>query len=133
EDDYHDFIGEASLGYGFGESSKLSLDYKRQVYVSSIAAYQNVLHSRLTLSLFYKISQKVGGTVYATMMNDDYRGGTAVVDREDDFLGAGVGLKYAMREWLVWDIAYDYLDRDSNLAQSDYVSQVVLLSVEVAF
>ena len=56
---------------------------------------------------------------------DDYEG----VPRMDDTLRAGLGLDYLLNRNFTFGVGYDYTDRDSNLAGSDYKKNVVGLTL----
>ncbi len=66
--------------------------------------WQHAWRSHLKSNVYYSISQ------------DDYSGST----REDDVTGFGISLDYSMRQYLDWQLYYDYSERDSNADGLDY-------------
>ncbi len=58
----------------------------------------------------------ISSNVYYSMTADDYPGSS----REDEITGFGVSLDYSMRQYLDWQLYYDFTDRDSNVGGLDY-------------
>lgn len=53
--------------------------------------------------------------------------------RRDHTSQVTAGLRYRMREWLEWELAYDLRDRDSNFSTLDYLDHRVTLSSSLAY
>jgi hypothetical protein len=133
EEDCDALVGEAQIGYVFGNNYMLSLNLDRELFLSTDSDYLSDLGTTLTLGLAHQLSHKLGSSVYLMAKTDDYQGGSSSVAREDDTFGAGLAFDYTMQEWLIWNLGYDYSDRDSNVEGSDYQSQMVSLGVTAAF
>lgn len=62
--------------------------------------------------------------------SETYEG--AVDGREDDTTSLNMGLNYDMRRWLTFGLNYKYSDVDSNLANTDYSKNLVMLTVNAS-
>ena len=59
--------------------------------------------------------------------------GTAAVQRDDEIASAGVGATYLINRHLKATAGYTYTQRDSNIANSDYDRNRVMLRLSAAF
>lgn len=50
--------------------------------------------------------------------------------REDENTNFGMGVTYKMRRWLDFGLDYSYLDRDSNVANTDYDKNMIYFTVQ---
>lgn len=131
--DYHDFIGEAELGYAISSKNKLSLNAYRSVDVSTDSDYLSILNNYVSLTLDHEFTQKISASVYGLTKSMNYRGDTEVANRRDKYFGSGVNVKYLMQEWMVLDLGYDFITRSSNVSGNDYNNNSVLLSLTLAY
>lgn len=60
--------------------------------------------------------------------NENYKGS----NREDDTTSFNAGVNYDMRRWLTFGLGYKYSDIDSNLANTDYDKNLVMLTVNAS-
>jgi hypothetical protein len=59
--------------------------------------------------------------------------GTKTDERSDTFFEAGAALKYQMRRWLAFELAYAYRLLDSNFSEFDYGNNRVSASVQFRY
>ncbi|MBN1547645.1 MAG: outer membrane beta-barrel protein [Syntrophaceae bacterium] len=69
---------------------------------------------------------------------DDYEGEAQDTDgawkkRKEDIYYATLGIEYAMQRWLMWNLSYTYLRRDSNFIRYDYDENRVFLKGTIYF
>jgi len=50
--------------------------------------------------------------------------------REDENTNYGMGVTYKMRRWLDLGVDYSYIDRDSNVANTDYDKNIIYFTVQ---
>ena len=84
--------------------------------------------SYYTLAWQHGINDKLGLNANVRTGTDDYEGGT----RKDDLLNYGVGVSYDFKRWLSVGLNYDYSERDSNVAGSDFEANVYTLSASLS-
>ena len=132
-DSFNDFIGDASLKYGFGDSSSVTLTAKQIVNVTQEKGYANMLHSEVGLALAHKLSHKITLTLRAVYKEDEYRVDSKLSGREDEDHVFGAKLAYALKDWLKLGADYSFTDRDSNVASNVYQKNLVMFTVAAAF
>ncbi|RTE65216.1 hypothetical protein EH243_13310 [Amphritea opalescens] len=62
--------------------------------------------------------------------NEVYEGSAS--GREDDTTSFSAGMNYDMRRWLTFGLNYTYSDQDSNLANTDYDKNLVMLTLNAS-
>ena len=82
-----------------------------------------------TLAWQHGFNDKVSLNANVLSGSDEYEGSS---NRKDDLLNYGVGVKYAFQRWLDVALNYDYAERDSNQANSDFEANIVSLSATVS-
>lgn len=132
-DDWDGLIAEGNIIWKYREPSEVrlfggranveSLEETRNYYISNYAGAEvrHFLSERLTLRL-----RALGG------VNDypeDVTVGAASAERSDTFFEAGAALKYQMRRWLAFELAYNFLLLDSNIDINDYRDNRIKASV----
>jgi polysaccharide biosynthesis protein VpsM len=132
-EDWDGVIAEANVIWKYREPSEVrvfggranveSLFEGTNYYVSSYggAEVRHFLSERLVLRV-----RALGG------VNDypeDVTVGAESGERSDVFFEAGVALKYQMRRWVAFEIAYGFLKLDSNFDEFDYTDNRVKVSV----
>ena len=55
------------------------------------------------------------------------------ITREDDWYAAGADVKYLINRYSNFDLSYEFLDRDSNLANQDYTQNRVMAGLAIKF
>jgi len=64
------------------------------------------------------------------LTSETYEG--AADGRKDDTASVNMGVNYDMRRWLTFGLNYKYSDIDSNLANTDYSKNLVMLTVNAS-
>jgi hypothetical protein len=132
-EDWDGVIAEANVIWKYREPSEVRLFGGRanveslfegtNYYVSTYvgAEVRHFLSERLVL--------RVRGLGGVNNYPEEVTVGTQTGEREDVFIEAGVALKYQMRRWVAFEIAYGFLKLDSNFSEFDYTDNRVKLSV----
>jgi hypothetical protein len=132
-EDWDGVIAEGNVIWKYREPSEVrifggranveSLFEGTNYYVSTYggAEVRHFLSERLTL--------RVRGLGGINQYPEDVTVGTQSGEREDVFFEAGVALKYQMRRWVAFEVAYGFLKLDSNFDEFDYTDNRVKVSV----
>ncbi len=70
------------------------------------------------VTLEHEFRRNILGSAYVGFSNNDYEGGTST--RDDDYTVAGLEARYLINKCFTAGLAYDYTQRDSNIAGDDY-------------
>ncbi len=131
--DWDGLIAELNVVWKYREPSEVRLFAGRanveslfegtNYYVSTYggAEVRHFLSERLTL--------RVRGLGGVNDYPEDAALGAGSADRSDVFIEAGAALKYQMRRWLAFELAYNFLKLDSNFNEFDYTDNRVKASV----
>jgi hypothetical protein len=142
--DYNDHKGydgwatDTELTYRIGPFTALTAVAERGVRESTRTARDTLdyyVYAGAGLSLTYSAFDPLRLTLMGDYENRDYRSALiSRADREDDFYVAGATLRYRIRDWLAFSLAYRYRMNDSTLDALDYQenlvsAEIILLSV----
>jgi len=105
--------------------SKLVANLDRELYETTQAGSAGYLYTSLGARFDYRFLPKLTGQLNASYATADYLD----VEREDDYIRAGLGLKYQLTPNFF--LAADYLrvERDSNERTSDFKQDLFFLSL----
>jgi hypothetical protein len=139
-DDWDGFIAEGNIIWKYREPSEVrlfggranveSLEETRSYYITNYAGIEvrHFLSERLILRVRglggvndYPEEASVGATT------------TVEAERSDTFFEAGGALRYQMRRWLAFELAYAYRLLDSNFSEFDYGNNRVSASVQFRY
>lgn len=137
---YHDKSFDNGVGDTNGLSADASIIWKPKTYSTVTATLsRNAYDSALGggSQSFEALVAKLDWTHELTRLtelqaglsfeNDEYDLG-----REDDLLGAYVGVSYALRRWLTVGVRYDYGQRDANVAGADFEDNRIAIGLKAA-
>ncbi|MFH0726901.1 MAG: outer membrane beta-barrel protein [Pseudomonadota bacterium] len=106
--------------------------FNESIMISSFAS----LSTGTALALLQRFTEKWSGTLNGSFTRDEYKGlfviRGAVDERADDIFSVAPALRYKFRDWMFFDLAYVYSQRDSNFTLFDYESNTVFLRVNVS-
>jgi hypothetical protein len=132
-EDWDGLIAEGNIIWKYREPSEFrlfggranveSLEELRNYYITNYAGAEvrHFIGERLILRV-----RALGG------VNDypqEFTGGTPAAERSDTFFEAGASLRYQMRRWLAFELAYNFLLLDSNFDINDYQDNRIKASV----
>jgi polysaccharide biosynthesis protein VpsM len=122
---------ELALQYQIKEKTKLSLAVNRKIDESdSYTSYsKEVIGSVLRYQ--QQFSEKINGTLDLTYEHADY---VQLLDndRKDNRYVFRPAVQYIMRDWLMFELAYQFDTRNSSENIYDYNSNTILLSINTA-
>jgi hypothetical protein len=136
-EDFDGVVVEAEVVWKYRDPSQLRL-YAGRANVEStfegsnyyIATYGGVeLRHYLTQILILTARGLVGVNEYPN--ETTLEGKTA--KRDDTFFEAGISLRYQFRRWLAFELAYQYLHRDSNFDDFEYRNNRVIGTVHLSY
>ena len=105
--------------------SSLTLDMNRQYKESETTfAFIDTTTTRITWN--HDWSSVLRSKVYAGRTSDNYEG----TDRAEDIKSWGVGMIYDLNNWASVFTEYTRDDKDSNLANTDYVENVIMVGAK---
>ena len=136
-EDFDGPIVEAEVIWKYREPSQLRLYVGRANVESTfeannffIATYGGAeLRHYLTPILLLTARGLVGTNDYPETVTI----GTDTQKRDDTFYEAGLSLRYQFRRWLAFELAYQFLRRDSNFPDFDYTNNRVIGTVHLTY
>jgi hypothetical protein len=126
--DADNFIGEIQFRHRFTTKTFVELRGNRRTNETDSRGADYILSHKLQLRYFQRMTAKFLTSANVYYSNDDYKG---LSNREDDYYGAGVDLKYSLTRWLNLAGGYSYLKRNSNTAGNDFEKNSVYLNLVV--
>jgi polysaccharide biosynthesis protein VpsM len=118
-------------GFSFELQTQHNLTAKRSVQVNAFRKFNesdyifasSYYATGINVGLRQKFREKWSATLVAAYERDDYNG----VNRADDYFSIGPAVRYEPRKWLIFDLAYYWNMRDSNIGFYDYTSNEIFL------
>ncbi len=128
-DDASGFAVDAEVIWNATDQLTLSLGAGRSVSQTTIAGASASTDTSVSLGLDYEIRYDLllnSGVRYTSSTFED-------TDRDDDDLGARVGLIYLINEYASAELAYELEVRDSSAPDADFTSNTVTLGVGLQY
>ena len=108
----------------------------RKFNESSMIYSYDSLSTGISLAWLQRFTEKWSGTLNGTYTRDEYDGvflfDGVSGERKDDIFSIAPALRYKFRDWLLFDIAYIYSQRDSNFGIFDYTANTIFLRMDVS-
>lgn len=132
--DFKTWTASADLNHEFSDYTSIKLVGQRIVnettlqgvrYTTTTGAYGEFIHK-----LTYKISAVLRGSYGVDKFSDSVAPETKL--RKDLTTSGGIGLKYAMRDWLEFTLDYNHKKRDSNIDANDYHENSYTFAINIA-
>lgn len=124
DNDFESLIFEGSLIEDFTSRDTLRLDFLR---ISNETNYKDNAYYKNTFfgaGYTHGFTDKVSGSIDFSYQRNSYPTETTETGktdkREDDFWSYGIGVSYELSKWLIADVKYEYLSRNSNFSTFDY-------------
>ena len=122
----------ANLLWNVTPLTSLKANIIRSVEETTTTNSSGYLSTAYSLSAEHELRRNIllgANVVYA---NNDYQGAAAgVAERDDDVTGAGAEIRYLLNDRASINLKYNYQDRDSNIAGSDYSSNAIMVGLKL--
>lgn len=93
----------------------------------------DILSLQYQLGYVLSLSQQLSFSLQWQQYNYDSEHPFFLQRRDDQLLRASLGWRYLMNDWLVWQINYQYSDKDSNLPIYQYRRNEISLGLQMQF
>ncbi|MCH2546359.1 MAG: outer membrane beta-barrel protein [Alphaproteobacteria bacterium] len=105
---------------------------EREVRETTVANASSFLRTRYRVGAEHAFMENLLVVSHLQYIEDEFEttGGTG---RDDEYYGAGAGMKYTFRPGLAANLGYDYIERDSTVAAENYDNNVVSVSLSYAY
>jgi len=135
-DDQDGFSFEVQTQHNFTPKRALQVNGFKRFNESNLIGSFSFSTTGGTLAWLQRFTEKWSGTLTGSYTNDKYNGdfttGGVTDQREDDTFYIAPALRYEIQEWLSFDLAYIYTDRNSNFDVFDFVNNTLFLRVELS-
>lgn len=132
--DFKTWTASADLNHEFSDYTSIKLIGQRIVNESTLQGVRYTtttgLYGEFIHKLTYKISAVLRGSYGVDKFSDSVAPETKL--RKDLTTSGGIGLKYAMRDWLEFTLDYNHKKRDSNIDTNDYHENSYTFAVNIA-
>lgn len=128
-DDATNFLAEIQFLHRFTPKTYVQLRGTRATNETDSPDSEYTIANKIQLVYYQRFRARFLGSVNLYFENIDYKGDSALADREDDKFYAGFDLKYTLKNWLALSGGYSFVTRDSNFPGSDYDTNTVYLNL----
>jgi len=122
-------VGDIRITHKLTNRTSLDLSYDRTAYESSFTANRFYGENQVQLQGTHLFNSKFRGRAGGSFTRHDYPAlattGLVAVKRKDAIGTAFVGLDYAFRPWMIWNLDYKYERSNSNNSNFDYTNNQV--------
>lgn len=129
-------ISEPTFGgkvtWNFSELTTLKAAIDRGIEETTLGASSGYVGTAYTAGVEHALMRNVVLRANAGMTNNEYKG-FAANQREDDIVSAGVGADYWINRCFKAALDYGYTDRDSNVTNSDYSRNTVMVRLTATY
>ncbi|GAB4346393.1 MAG: hypothetical protein Kow0089_23730 [Desulfobulbaceae bacterium] len=133
------FATEMQMNYAVTEKTRLSFELYKAIEESN--SFVNSGMDTIAAAFHYRqqFSYRFLGRMDFLYEKNDYERFTresfndSIAGREDMRFSFRPALEYTLRDWIMFDLAYLFENRDSNDNQYDFTTQTLSLSMNVAF
>jgi hypothetical protein len=139
DDEFNEFSTQIDLGFNITPNDTINFRGIRAIEEDSDT---NAPYTKSDFSIGYShilsMNSKIRPYARIGFAKHEYDGWATDTDgilnqRDDDIFYTSVGIDYAMKNWLIWNLGYTYNDNDSNFIRYDYNENRMFLNATVAF
>ena len=128
-DDANNLLAEIQFRHRFTPKTYVDLRGNRNTNETDSIGGDYILSHKFQIRYFQRMTAKFLTSINFYYKNDSYKGS----DRDDDYYGAGIDLKYTLTRWLNLAGGYSFLERDSSIQDNDYDKHDVYLNLVASF
>jgi hypothetical protein len=136
-EDFDGFVAEAEVIWKYRDPSQLRLYGGRANIESTFQGNNFYVANYGGLELRHYLTSVLILTVRGLIGTNEYPETVTVGDetkkRDDTFYEFGLSLRYQIRRWLGFEVAYQFLRRDSNFRDFDYTNNRVMGTVHLTY
>lgn len=137
EQDYNAFVGDVSLKYNFRERLKLELSAGREPVEATFQEVNYYLQHFIEFKTEYKLLPKVTPFFKTGYYKHNYSERATLRNqsgfRHDNLFGFNPGVRYAVQEWMEFQLSYEFLRRYSNFSDLSYTDNRITFSSTLAY
>lgn len=137
EEDYNSFVADVEFKYNFRERLVLELSAGREPVEATFGEVNYYLQHFIQFETQYKLWPKVTPFFKTGYYRHNYGERAALGDRSgyrrDNIFGVSPGIRYAVQEWMEFELSYEFLRRASNFSDLSYTDNRVSLSSKLAY
>ena len=126
-DERSEWMAEARLDYFFTPKTSAYLRGSRRVLEGDSIGTNSIVSFRTQLGYRQRFTPKLRGEMAGYYVQNDYKDNIVVGSRSDDEYGFIVAVGFAPNRWFNVTVGYEYENRESNLANNDYTSNMMFL------
>lgn len=121
--DWWGFVGNLALRKKLTEKTTAEIGFMRRPVEATFDVVPIYDEKMFYGNATYQLKPNVRGRTRISYSNRDFEDlatvGNVVAKRDDDVFGIGVGVDYAARKWLIFNIDYSFERRNSNISDFD--------------
>lgn len=138
--DYETWTGSLDMRHEFSDYTSIKMVGLRAVNETQLTATRYFVTTGAFAEFNHRFLPKISATLRGGYGKDDFSdlttvskigGGTETSLRKDQTSTLGVGLKYAIQDWMEFALDYNQKDRDSNQDINDYLENSYSLTVNL--
>ncbi len=126
-------VGDIRITHRLTNRTNLDLSYDRTAYESSFTANRFYKENQLQIQGTHLFNSKFRGRAGGSFARHDFPAlaitGAVAVKRKDAIGTAFVGVDYAFRPWMIWNLDYKYERSNSNNSNFDYTNNQVATGI----
>ncbi|MCP4117794.1 MAG: outer membrane beta-barrel protein [Desulfobacteraceae bacterium] len=135
-EDEDGFSYEIQTQHNFTPKRALLVNGFRRFNESTMSTSSTSLSTGLSATWLQRFTDKWSGTLNVSSSKERYKGDftfNGVTDeRDDNLFSIAPALRYEFREWLRFDLAYIFTQRDSNFKPFDFTNNTVFLRIDLS-
>jgi hypothetical protein len=128
-------VGDVNLSKKINDAITVYTGFVRRPVEATFATVPVYDEKSLYAGANYKVTENVRGKFGINFANRDFEEisavGSTVVKRDDDVFGLNLGVDWAARKWLVFNLGYGLERRNSNISSFDYTENKLTTGVTI--
>ena len=126
-------VGDVRITHKLTDRTSFDLSYDKTAYESSFTANRFYKENQVQFQGTHLFNSKFRGRAGGSFGRHDYPAqattGAVAIKRKDALATAFVGLDYAFRPWMIWNLDYKYERSNSSNSNFDYTNNQVAVGM----
>lgn len=119
---------ELQLQHNFSGNKGLTVTGYRMFNESTLTAASHFSVTGITAAYLHRFNSKWSGSISGTYRTESYEG----LSRDDDVISFSPAIRFKPKNWLIFDLGYQYSDRDSSISVYDYTVNIFYFRVNLS-